>query len=141
MGAYIGAVLLLAGFIKDDVKVRRIACVGAFVLTLITIPVCMFNKGYRSVDYVQDFKDGVDMMKEHYILTEHKGVDFDALYEKYLPMFEEANKNHDPVANYIAWCCFVQKQMTDIIILWPRIRMIWKKRTEGPVAMITDFPL
>lgn len=105
-GAYIGAILLLAGFIKDDVKVRRIACVGAFALTLITIPVCMFNKGYRSVDYVQDFKDGVDMMKEHYILTEHKGVDFDALYEKYLPMFEEANKNHDPVANYIAWCCF-----------------------------------
>ena len=105
-GAYIGAILLLAGFIKDDVKVRRIACVGAFVLTLITIPVCMFNKGYRSVDYVQNFKDGVDMMKEHYILTEHKGVDFDALYEKYLPMFEEANKNHDPVANYIAWCCF-----------------------------------
>ena len=105
-GAYLGAILLLAGFIKDDVKVRRIACVGAFVLTLITIPVCMFNKGYRSVDYVQNFKDGVDMMKEHYILTEHKGVDFDALYEKYLPMFEEANKNHDPVANYIAWCCF-----------------------------------
>jgi len=105
-GAYIGAILLLAGFIKDDVKVRRIACVGAFLLTLITIPVCMFNKGYRSADYVQDFKDGVDMMKEHYILAEHKGVDFDALYEKYLPMFEEANKNHDPVANYIAWCCF-----------------------------------
>ncbi|MBR4084531.1 MAG: peptidase S41 [Lachnospiraceae bacterium] len=105
-GAYLGAILLMTGFIKDDVKVRRIACVGAFVLTLITIPVCMFNKGYRSVDYVQDFKDGVDMMKEHYILTEHKGVDFDALYEKYLPMFEEANKNHDPVANYIAWCCF-----------------------------------
>lgn len=105
-GAYIGAILLLVGFIKDDVKVRRIACVGAFVLTLITIPVCMFNKGYRSADYVQDFKDGVDMMKEHYILAEHKGVDFDALYEKYLPMFEEANKNHDPVANYIAWCCF-----------------------------------
>lgn len=106
LGAYIGAVLLLAGFIKDEVKVRRIVCVGAFVMALITIPVCMLNKGYRSVDYVQDFKDGVDMMKEHYILTEHKGVDFDALYEKYLPMFEEANQNHDPVANYIAWCCF-----------------------------------
>ncbi len=106
MGAYIGAVLLLAGFIKEDVKVRRIACVGAFVLALITIPVCLFNKGYRSVDYVQDFKDGVESMREHYVLTEHKGVDFDALYEKYLPMFEEANKNHDPVANFIAWSCF-----------------------------------
>ncbi len=106
LGAYIGAVLLLAGFIKEDVRLRRITCASAFALALLTIPVCLLNKGYRSVDYVQDFKDGVDMMKEHYILTEHKGLDFDALYEKYLPMFEEANKNHDPVANYIAWCCF-----------------------------------
>ena len=105
-GAYIGAVLLLAGFLKEDVKVRKYTCVGAFVLTLITIPVCIFYKGYRSVDYVQDFKDGVECMREHYVLTEHKGVDFDALYEKYLPRFSEADENHDPVANYIAWCCF-----------------------------------
>lgn len=106
LGAYMGTLLMLAGFIKDNVEVRKYTCVGAFVLALVTIPVCMFNKGYRSVDYVQDFKDGVECMKEHYILTEHKGVDFDALYEKYLPMFEEANKEHDPVANFIAWACF-----------------------------------
>ena len=106
LGAYMGTLLMLAGFIKDNVEVRKYTCVGAFVLALVTIPVCMFNKGYRSVDYVQDFKDGVECMKEHYIMTEHKGVDFDALYEKYLPMFEEANKEHDPVANFIAWACF-----------------------------------
>ncbi len=106
LGAYAGAVLLLAGFIKDDVRLRRWTCLGAMALTIITIPVCMCNKGYRTVDYVQDFKDGVASMREHYVLTEHKGLDFDALYEKYLPMFEEANENHDPVANFIAWCCF-----------------------------------
>lgn len=106
LGAYAGAVLLLAGFVKDDVRWRRYACLGALVLALISLPVCMWNKGYRSPDYVQDFKDGVESMREHYVLTEHKGVDFDALYEKYLPMFEEANKNHDPVENFIAWCCF-----------------------------------
>lgn len=106
LGAYMGTLLMLAGFIKDNVEVRKYTCVGAFVLALVTISVCMFNKGYRSVDYVQDFKDGVECMKEHYILTEHKGVDFDALYEKYLPMFEEANKEHNPVANFIAWSCF-----------------------------------
>ncbi len=106
LGAYAGAVFLLAGFIKDDVRLRRWTCLGAMALTIITIPVCMCNKGYRTVDYVQDFKDGVASMREHYVLTEHKGLDFDALYEKYLPMFEEANENHDPVANFIAWCCF-----------------------------------
>lgn len=106
LGAYLGALLMLAGFIKDDFRLRRLTCVSGFVLTLITIPVCMLNKGYRSVDYVQDFKDGVECMKEHYVLTEHKGVDFDALYEKYLPQFSEANRDHDPVANFIAWSCF-----------------------------------
>lgn len=106
LGVYVGAVLLLAGFVKDSAKVRRLVCIGAVVLGLVTIPACMLNKGYRAVDYVQDFKDGVECMKEHYILTDHKGVDFDVLYGKYLPMFEEANKSHDEVANYIAWACF-----------------------------------
>ncbi|MBE5866322.1 MAG: peptidase S41 [Lachnospiraceae bacterium] len=106
LGAYLGAVILLAGFIKDSVKVRRRACVAAAVLGLVTIPVCMMNKGYRCVNYVQDFKDGVASMKDHYILAEHKGVDLDALYETYLPMFEEANRNHDEVQNYIAWASF-----------------------------------
>lgn len=106
LGAYLGVVLLLAGLIKEDVKVRRFACLAAAVLALVTVPACMFNKGYRAVDYVQDFKEGVAFMKDHYVLTEHKGVDFDALYEKYLPMFEEANRNHDPVASFIAWSCF-----------------------------------
>lgn len=105
-GAYLGAVLLLAGFIKDDERLRKRVCVGTLALALVTIPVCMLNKGYRTPDFVQDFKDGVECMKEHYLLTEHKGLDFDVLYEKYLPMFEEANKNHDPVENFIAWCCF-----------------------------------
>lgn len=106
LGAYAGMVLLLGGFLKDNIKVRRIVCVGAMLLGLITIPVCLCNKGYRADDYVKDFKDGVKSMKEHYILAEHKGVDLDALYEAYLPMFEEANKEHDPVANVIAWCLF-----------------------------------
>ncbi len=107
LGAYASAVLLLAGFLKDDVKVRKLACVGAFVLALIAIPGCILNKGYRAVDYVKDFQDGIASMKEHYVLMEHKGVDLDALYEKYLPLFEEADKEHDEVAGYIAWCCFV----------------------------------
>ncbi len=106
LGAYAGAVLLLAGFLKDDAKVRKYACVGAFVLALIAIPGCVFNKGYRAVDYVKDFQDGIASMKEHYVLAEYKGVDLDALYKEYLPLFEEANKEHDEVANYMAWCRF-----------------------------------
>lgn len=106
LGAYIGMVLLLAGLIKDDYKVRRFACIGALVLGLVTIPICFWGKSYRTDDYVKDFKEGVAFMKDHYVLTKHKGVDFDALYEEYLPLFQEADKNHDKVANTIAWALF-----------------------------------
>ncbi len=106
LGAYIGMVLLLAGLIKDHYKVRRCACLGALVLGLVTIPLCLCNKGYRTPDYVKDFKEGVAFMKDHYVLTKQKGVDFDVLYEEYLPMFKEADKNHDEVENAIAWSLF-----------------------------------
>jgi len=43
LGAYIGMVLLLAGLIKDDYKVRRFACLGALVLGLVTIPICLLG--------------------------------------------------------------------------------------------------
>ncbi len=104
--AYIGAVILGAGFFIPKIKTRRAASGLSWVLVLISLPLCLFNKAYRSVDYVSDFKDGFESMKAHYVLTEHKQVDWDALYEKYLPEFNAANKAHDKVANEIAWYKF-----------------------------------
>ena len=104
--AYIGAVILGAGFFIPKIKTRRAASGLSWVLVLISLPLCLFNKAYRSVDYVSDFKEGFESMKAHYVLTEHKQVDWDALYEKYLPEFKAANKAHDKVANEIAWYKF-----------------------------------
>ncbi len=104
--AYIGAVILGAGFFIHKIKTRRAASGLSWVLVLISLPLCLFNKAYRSVDYVSDFKEGFESMKAHYVLTEHKQVDWDALYEKYLPEFKAANKAHDKVANEIAWYKF-----------------------------------
>lgn len=104
--AYIGAVILGAGFFIPKIKTRRAASGLSWVLVLISLPLCLFNKAYRSVDYVSDFKDGFESMKAHYVLTEHKQVNWDALYEKYLPEFKAANKAHDKVANEIAWYKF-----------------------------------
>ncbi len=106
LGVYLGAVLLLVGFIKDHSKIRKWLCGIAVVLSLLTPVVCTNSKGYRAVDYVGDFKEGFAAMKAHYILAEHKGIDWDDLYDTYLPLFEEANKNHDPVANVTAWRLF-----------------------------------
>lgn len=103
---YIGAILLLAGFLKDSGKLRRIACTASLILAVVSIPLCSLSKGYRAYDYVTDFKDGFEAIKNHYVLTEHKGVDLDALYNEFLPRFEAANNSQDEDESTIAWMEF-----------------------------------
>ncbi len=103
---YIGAVILLAGFLKDSGKLRRIACTASAILAIAAIPLCSFSKGYRAYDYAKDFRDGFKAIKDHYILTEHKGVDLDALYNEFLPRFEAVNISQDEDENTIVWTEF-----------------------------------
>lgn len=105
-GVYLGAVLLVMGFIREEKRVRRLASVLAGFAMLLSVVFCNINSGYRMPDYAEDFKRGFEEMKMHYVLTEHKGIDWDALYDKYLPQFEEAEKNHDEAAVCIAWTAF-----------------------------------
>ncbi len=104
--AYIAAVVPLAGFFKDSGKLRRISAVVSAVLAVVTIPLCSLSKGYRAYDYVQDFKDGIKVMEDHYVLSEHKGIDFDALYKEFLPRFEAVNRSQDSLENTIVWTEF-----------------------------------
>ncbi len=104
--AYIAAVVPLAGFFKDRGKLRRISAIVSAVLAVVTIPLCMLSKGYRAYDYVQDFKDGIKAMEDHYVLSAHKNIDYDALYKEFLPRFEAVNRSQDELENTIIWTEF-----------------------------------
>ena len=104
--AYAAAVIPLAGFFKDSGRLRRAGSVTAAVLAIATIPLCTMSKGYRAYDYVQDFKDGIRSMESHYVLADHKGIDFDALYDEFLPRFEAVNSSQDELQNLIVWTEF-----------------------------------
>lgn len=106
LGIYLGAVLLAAGFFVAKETVRKRAAVLAAACMVITVLPCMVYGGYRCPDFVKDFKEGFACMKEHYVLSEYKAIDWDTLYDKYLPEFEQAKKEHDEVANYMAWNAF-----------------------------------
>jgi carboxyl-terminal processing protease len=109
VGVYVGVVILLIGFFKEDMGVRQKTCVAAGICVALSIPACLLYGGYRTVNYVADFKEGFSLMKEHYALTEYKEINWDDLYEKYLPKFEEVNREHDEVENYILWTEFCQE--------------------------------
>ena len=97
---YIASVVLLIGFIKESEKLRKLLSVISAILTLSAIPVCLFSTGYRATDYVAEFKKGFDGMKEHYVLSVHKNIDWDALYDEYIPKFRAAE---DDIDNFLVW--------------------------------------
>lgn len=103
IGVYIGAALMLTGFIMEKRRTRHAGCVMAAVCMLLSVLACNVNSGYRAPDYVADFKRAFAELKTHYMLAEYKGINWDALYEEYLPQFKEADKAHDEVENAILW--------------------------------------
>lgn len=109
LGVYLGALCMLAGFIKEEKRFRRVSAMAAGVLTVISLVVCMINPGYRTPDYAKEFKESFSQLKLHYNMAEHKNIDWDTLYEEYLPQFEKADKEHDAEANLLAWQMFVQE--------------------------------
>lgn len=103
---YSGALLLLAGYIKDSGRIRRTVCGFSALLALATVPLCTYAEGYRKYDYVRDFKDGIAYMERHYVLSEHKNIDFDELYNEFLPKFQEVNRTQDETENLQVWTEF-----------------------------------
>lgn len=109
LGAYTGVLLLTSGFFRDAPKIRKRSVLISACLTGISVLICLMNPFYRADNYVDDFKDAVSEMKKHYVLTAEKEIDFDALYETYLPQFEEAYKKQDAVLNAAAWIQFTRE--------------------------------
>ncbi len=106
-GVYIACAAASAGFFTEKLRTRRIACAAAAVLALIAVPMCLLGSNYRSrIHYVKDFDLAFRSMKEHYALSKHKNIDWNALYEKYMPQFREAEDLHDDEAGYMAWARF-----------------------------------
>lgn len=103
---YIAVIVLLVGFSNEDAGARRIASAVATLLIIPSIIICNIYPGYRSPNYHKEFEEAFASMKEHYCLTEHKGIDWDALYEEYEPRFKEVQKKHDEVENFILWSEF-----------------------------------
>ncbi len=106
IGVYIGTAILLLGFFNEKKNIRRISCICAVVPTIISFALCQNAIDYRSRDYAEDFRQAFEKLSKHYVLTEHKNVDFDALYNEYYPKFKEATENADEVENYMLWAQF-----------------------------------
>lgn len=105
LGIYVAAFLILICLFIEDrkVKQKQITAVVLAAAIVVNMAVIAFSSGYKRKSYLEDFEEAYSVLKEHYVLTEEKGIDFDALYAKYWPLFKAVDKNQDCVENYKVW--------------------------------------
>lgn len=100
---YVGGMLMLLGLLMEKNGFRKILSVLFGVLTILSLLLCKVDPAYRCPDFVAEFEDGFEVLRDRYCLTDHKQINFDDLYERYLPRFQEAKEHHSREMNYIAW--------------------------------------
>lgn len=111
--------LLLLLLSKKKVLATVVSVVSAFiaviplVLTIVTSSNC-----YMSLGYVDAFNSFHEDMKERYALQDWKETDFDAKYDKYIGMFEKAEKNHDKTAYMIAMLSYLASYQDGHVQMW-----------------------
>ncbi len=102
----LGAVITAGGFFTELAGRRRLLSgIGAGVM-LLSIPCCLLDPRCHAVHYLADFEKAFTDMKRHYVLTAHKGIDWDALYAKYQPRFAEIDRTQDAGENALEWMRF-----------------------------------
>lgn len=108
LGVYISSLVIVAGLFtgKETIK-RTIAsvCIVSIVFSIFINAVFVVKK----VNYEEDFEKAFNTMKEHYVLAEEKGIDWDELYNEYQPLFAEVDKNQDAKENYKLWMQFTKE--------------------------------
>lgn len=103
---YLAAALQLVCLFLTKAGAKRIMAAVSAALLAATLVIVSASSGYNRKPYYNDFQEAFSTMREHYILTDEKGIDWDKLGRKYKPLFRESDRTQDYVENYKNWLRF-----------------------------------
>ena len=108
IGIFIAAALqLLCLFMEfGKVKQKQLIAVASALMIVANLVYISLSPGYHRMPFYSDFEKAFNTMKDHYVLAEEKGIDWDKLYAKYEPVFKEIDKSQNHIENYKAWARF-----------------------------------
>lgn len=102
-GAYIAALVCIVSLFVCKKGVKRTLAGAGIICAAISFALVLFIPERRKSAYLDDFEKAFSTMKEHYVLDQEKGIDFDELYKIYHPLFKEIDETQDHVENYKLW--------------------------------------
>ena len=89
---------------------------------------------YSDLSYTEAFDALVEKMRKEYAFTEYKGIDWDALHEKFRPRFQKADEEKDPLTYLRALRDFAWS-IPDGHISGPFILEDFRKATDGGLGI------
>ena len=107
-GIIAGAVFAGLGLFVIKNKWKRIIPVVSGLMIMVSLIAINISPDYMRKNYAEDYDNIVGILKEHYVIAEEKGLDFDQLYTEYAPLFKEVDKSQDYVENYKLWLRFLR---------------------------------
>ena len=84
---------------------RRISYLLPIGIAYILFLVVKWNN-LNTVSYSEEFDKAFNQLREHYVLSEEKRIDWDGLYNSYYPKFKDADRRSDDAENYKLWLQF-----------------------------------
>ncbi|MCR5847304.1 MAG: hypothetical protein K6G75_04225 [Lachnospiraceae bacterium] len=108
LGVYISSLIIVAGLFTDKEIIKRTLAAVCAVTIVFSI---VFNSILppQKINYEEDFEKAFKTLKEHYVLTDEKGIDWDDLYSRYEPLFKEIDETQDAKENYKVWNQFTKE--------------------------------
>ena len=109
IGMYLAAILVMLELYTERQSIRNLLSGVAAIAVVATLIYMNVSPLYHRVDYLADFDAAFATMREHYVLTEEKGIDWDALYAEYRPQFAQITKEQDAYLCDVTWTKFAQE--------------------------------
>lgn len=95
-------IIVIWQFLYNKDKIFRVSSIIIIILGLcswfLTFYNTIFDENIHNLNYysyTKSFEKTISILKKEYVLNEHKGIDYNYLYDKYFPLIEQAEKNKD----------------------------------------------
>lgn len=98
--AILGVIIIASALWFAGIKKKNVFIIIGSIITVISLSVSLAVSFKYPEDYIGEFENIYNTLKERYILSDLKKVDWDVLYNKYYPQFVKANTTKDGALKY-----------------------------------------
>ena len=108
-GVLLGTCIMCGCLFTSAYKKKQIIAVSSLSVMVLFTVLGFMIKGINNPGFVSDFDYLFNVMREHYVLTDEKSIDWDELYDTYRPLVLNAEIDNDKTEYFKVMTLFTQE--------------------------------